>query len=277
MINILTDSCSDLTRELIELNQIDVIRLPVFINNQTYYDGLDIEPLQLFSLVEKTGQLPKTSAPSVAELIKFFDRPGETIFIGIGSPLSATYSNALIARQTLENKAIRVIDSLNLSTGIGLLVLKAGDLRKKGLSAEKIEQEIRDAIPKVHTSFVLDTLEYVYKGGRCSSIQMIVGSLLKIRPILEVRKDGTLGIREKIRGSRKSALDSMLLDFKNHLPDLDPCRVFVTHTACEEDAQYLAEELTRLAPIENLYVTLAGSTISSHAGPRCIGILYSTK
>jgi fatty acid-binding protein DegV len=106
---------------------------------------------------------------------------------------------------------------------------------------------------------------------------MIVGSLLKIRPILEVRPDGTLGIREKIRGSRKSALDSLLADFKKHLPELDPTNVFVTHTACPEDAQYLVTELAKLAPIENLCITLAGSTIASHAGPRCIGILYLTR
>jgi DegV family protein with EDD domain len=277
MINILTDSCSDLTDKLIDRYQIGIIRLSVFINNRTYFDGLDINYEQLFSLVQKIGQLPKTSAPSVAEFMKFFERPGETIYIGIGSPLSATVSNALIARQTLEVDQIRVIDSLNLSTGIGLLVLKAADLRDQGLSAEMIEQEIRTCIPKVHTSFVLDTLEYVYMGGRCSSIQLIVGSLLKIRPILEVRKDGTLGIRDKIRGSRKSALDSLLADFKNHLQELDPHRVFVTHTGCEEDAKYLVEELAKLAPIENLLITPAGSTIASHAGPKCIGILYLTK
>jgi len=277
MINILTDSCSDLSKDLIERNQIGVIRLSVFINNHIYSDGLDITTDQLFDLVVRTGQLPKTSAPSIAEFSKFFDRPGECIFIGIGSPLSATHSNALIAAQNLENSGVRVIDSLNLSTGIGLLVLKAAELRDRGFSAEAIEAEIQAAIPKVRTSFVVDTLEYVYMGGRCTAIQMIFGSLLKIRPILEVRSDGTLGIRDKIRGSRKSALDRLLTDFKDHLEEIDLHRVFVTHTSCEEDARYLASEVAKLAPIEELCITLAGSTIASHAGPRCIGILYMVK
>jgi DegV family protein with EDD domain len=124
---------------------------------------------------------------------------------------------------------------------------------------------------------VVDTLEYVYKGGRCSAVEMIVGSLLKIRPVIEVRPDGTLGIREKKGGSRKKALDSLLLDFSNHLDTLDPHRVFVTHTTSDEDALYLAFELKKLAPIEHLHITSAGSTIASHCGPGCIGILYMTQ
>jgi len=277
MINILTDSCSDLSPDLIEQFGLNLIRLPVFINNRNYFDGQDITPSLLFELVAKTGQLPKTSAPSIAEFTKFFDRPGESLFLGISSPLSATYSNALLACENLEDASVRVIDSLNLSTGIGLLVLKAAELRDQGCSLDEIERLIRQSVPKVHTSFVLDTLEYVYKGGRCSSIEMIVGSLLKIRPVLEIQQDGTLGIREKNRGSRKKALDSLLLAFTNHIDTLDPHRVFVTHTTSDDDALYLAAELKKLAPIEHLHITSAGATIASHCGPGCIGILYMTK
>jgi DegV family protein with EDD domain len=277
MINILTDSCSDLSPELIDQYGLDLIRLSVFINDHTYYDGKDIDPARLFDLVAKTGQLPKTSAPSLAEFMKFFDRPGESLFLGIASPLSATYSNALLARENLELASVRILDSLNLSTGIGLLVLKATELRDQGCSIDEIEHQIRQSVPKVHTSFVVDTLEYVYKGGRCSAVEMIVGSLLKIRPVIEVRTDGTLGIREKNRGTRKKALDSLLLDFTNHLDTLDPHRVFVTHTTSDDDALYLVAELKKLAPIEHLHITSAGSTIASHCGPGCIGILYMTK
>jgi DegV family protein with EDD domain len=277
MINILTDSCSDLSPELIEKYGLDLIRLSVFINDHTYYDGKDIDPAMLFDLVAKTGQLPKTSAPSLAEFMKFFDRPGESLFLGIASPLSATYSNALLACENLDHASVRVIDSLNLSTGIGLLVIKAAELRDQGCSIDEIERQIRQSVPKVHTSFVVDTLEYVYKGGRCSAIEMIVGSLLKIRPVIEVRPDGSLGIREKNRGTRKKALASLLLDFAHHLDSLDTHRVFVTHTTSDDDALYLATELKKLAPIENLHITNAGSTIASHCGPGCIGILYMTK
>jgi DegV family protein with EDD domain len=277
MINVLTDSCSDLGPELIRQFGIDIIHLSVFINDRTYYDGLDLSPSLLFELVEKSGQMPKTSAPSVAEFMKFFDHPGESLFLGIGSPLSAAYSNALLASQSLDKADIRIIDSLNLSTGIGLLVLKAAELRDQGCSLSEIEHEIRLSVPKVHTSFVVDTLEYVYKGGRCTAIEMIVGSLLKIRPILEVHPDGTLGIREKKGGSRKKALESLLQDFRDHLTTLDPHRVFVTHTTSDDDAWYLASEIKKMAPIENLHITSAGSTIASHCGPGCIGILYMTR
>jgi DegV family protein with EDD domain len=276
MINILADSCSDLSQDLIDLHRIDIIHLSVFINERTYFDGLDIDTNGLFALVEKTGTLPKTSAPSVAEFVKFFDRPGDNIFLGIGSPLSATYSNAVIASQNLEGNPVRIIDSLNLSTGIGLLILKAADLVEEGCSVDVIESQIRLAIPKVHTAFVVDTLDYIYKGGRCSSIELIVGSLLKIRPIIEVRPDGTLGVREKSRGTRKKALDSLLADFRQHLAEVDLQRVFVTHTNCDEDAHYLETELKKIAPIRNLHITYAGSTIASHCGPGCIGILYMT-
>ncbi len=277
MINILTDSSCDLSADLIQQYQIGVIPLYVIHNNQTYRDGIDLDLKQLFDLVEKTGQLPKTSAASVAEFMTFFDRPGENIYLGLGSAISVTYSNALQASESLETKNTRVIDSLNLSTGIGLLLLKAADLRDRGCSADEIEKEVRACVPKVHTTFVLDKLEYAYMGGRVSSLQMIVGSMLKIQPVVAVRPDGTLGIREKVRGSRKKALDCLLTDFKDHLPELDSRRVFVTHTLCDSDAQYLVSELKKMAPIENIYITLASSIIAAHAGPGTIGILYMTK
>jgi DegV family protein with EDD domain len=276
MINILTDSSCDLGNDLILQYQIGVIPLYVIHNDKTYRDGIDLDLRQLFDLVDKSGQLPKTSAASVAEFIAFFNRPGENIYIGLGSPISVTYSNALMASETMETKNTRVIDSLNLSTGIGLLLLKAADLRDQGCSAGEIALAVQACVPKVHTTFVLDRLDYVYMGGRVSSIQMIVGSMLKIQPVVAVRQDGTLGIREKVRGSRKKALDCLLADFQAHLPELDPKRVFVTHTLCDSDAQYLVSELKKMAPIENIYITLASSIIAAHAGPGTIGILYMT-
>ncbi len=277
MINILTDSSCDLGNDLIQQYGIGVIPLYVIHNDKTYRDGIDLDLKQLFDLIDKSGQLPKTSAASVAEFMAFFDRPGENIYLGLGSPISVTYSNAVQASENMERKNTRVIDSLNLSTGTGLLLLKAADLRDQGFSAEEIEKEVRACVPRVHTSFVLDKLEYAYMGGRVSSLQMVIGSMLKIQPVVEVRQDGTLGIREKVRGSRKKAIDCLLADFKDHLPKLDTRRVFVTHTLCDSDAQYLVAELKNMAPIENIYVTLASSIIAAHAGPGTVGILYMTK
>jgi DegV family protein with EDD domain len=275
MITILTDSCADLNQELISRFGIHTISLTVFINEKIYHDGIDLSLPELYHQVEIGGELPKTSAPSVAEFQTFFQSfPGDLIYTGISSKLSATYQNALLAAKNLPGRNIHVIDSKNLSTGIGLLVLKAADLRDQGLTAGEIEKEIQSLLPKLHTSFVVDTLEYVYKGGRCSAVENIVGSLLKIRPVLEVKTDGSLGVKEKTRGTRKKALTTLLDDFKAHLPNVDLQRVFVTHTGCDADGEYLAGELKNIAPIQEIYITTAGCTISSHCGPGTIGILY---
>jgi DegV family protein with EDD domain len=169
------------------------------------------------------------------------------------------------------------VDSKNLSTGIAHLVIKAIELRDSGLSADEIIKEIEKLIPRIHTSFVIDTLDYLYMGGRCSAMQHVFGSLLKIRPVIEVRPDGTLGMREKIGGSRKKALQALVDDFQRNASSIDPHRVFITSTGCDEDSDFLKQELLKILPIENLDVTYAGATVSSHCGPNTIGILYITR
>lgn len=279
MIQILTDSCSDLSPELIKRYNIHIVPLWVTIKEKTYRDGVDItSPQQLFLMANATGQLPKTSAPSVGEMVTFFNGiPGDLIFISIGSKLSATNQNAIIAAQNLPDRKIRVIDSANLSTGIGLLVIKAAELRDLGKSMDEIEKEILATVPRVRTSFVIDTLDYLYKGGRCSALENIVGSLLKIRPVIEVRQDGTLGVKDKTRGARSKALASMLEACAKDLPGIDLHRIFVTHSGCDADAEAIASELAKMANIDDICITTAGATISSHCGPNTIGILYIMK
>jgi DegV family protein with EDD domain len=277
MIHILTDSCSDLNPELIEQFNVERIPLNVFINNQSYLDNIDISRQQLFAFVEEAGILPKTSAPTAEAMKRFLDREGEVIFISISSALSATYQVAVLAKNDLPNRTITVVDSRNLSTGIALLVLRAIEMRNADSSSQAILAEIENLIPRVHSSFVVDTLDYLYLGGRCTAIQHIFGSVLKIRPVIEVRPDGKLGMREKIGGSRRKALNSLLDDFRKNAPEIDPHRVFVTHTGCDDDAGYLEQEIRNILPIENLHITYAGSTISSHCGPNTIGILYMTR
>lgn len=277
MIEIFADSCSDLSPELIDHFHIHIIPLYVYENGVNYLDGKTITTPQLFELVKESGVLPKTSAPSEGDFLTNFAQADEAIFIGISSKLSASIQNAINASNSLKNKKILVIDSLTLSSGIGLLVLKAAELRDAGKSLEEIGEEIKNSVPKLNVSFVIDTLDYMYMGGRCSSMEHLVGSLLKIRPVIEVRPDGTLGVKTKIGGSRKKALNSMLDDFKSKLPNIDLHRVFVTHTYCDEDAEYLKSELLKLAPIEEVCITYAGSTIASHCGPNTIGILFFGK
>ncbi len=276
MTNILTDSTADLSPAILQKYGIDAIPLQVYIDKNNFKDG-ELTLQQLFALVEKGGELPKTSAPSVADFMHFFDREGDSIYISISSRLSATHANSLLARDQLNGRRITIIDSLNLSTGIGLLALLAADLRDQGLPVDQIISAVQAAIPRVRTSFIIDTMDYLYKGGRCTALQAIFGSMLKIRPVIEVRPDGTLGVKDKIRGTRLKGLDSLIANYQAHLPAVDNKRVFVTHTGCDEDAQYLSERIRSLTPDVDVLVTTAGATIASHCGPGTIGVLFLTK
>lgn len=276
-VHIFTDSTSDLGQSLSTRYNIQVIPLYVNVNGSTYADGVDITTPALFRSVEKTGQLPKTSAPSVPDFEKMFSAPGKSVFIGISSKLSATYQTAVLAQQNFEPGRVFVIDSLNLSTGIALLAIKAAEWRDEGLPAAEIDQRVNDLKSKVHASFMIETLDYLYKGGRCSALQNLMGGLLHIRPVISVRPDGNLGVKGRTRGARLKGLQFMLDDFCDSLDQVDTDHVFVTHTGCEEDAEYLSIALRKLAPIREVHITSAGSVIASHCGPGTIGILYLTK
>ncbi len=276
MVKIIADSCCDLSPELIAQFDIEIIPLSVLVNNQSYFDGVELTPEQLFEAVKISGELPKTSAPSVAAFAKVFEKYPELIYISISSKLSASFQSATIALESLPNIKGVLIDSLNLSTGIGLLVLKAAELSKEGKSLEEIAETVTSLVPHSNASFVIDTLDYLYMGGRCSSMEHVIGSILKIRPVIEVRKDGTLGVREKVSGSRRKGLAALLENFNKHKETIDPSRVFITHTVCPEDALYLKSEIEKALDIKEICITNAGATIASHCGPNTIGILFLT-
>ncbi len=277
MVEIFTDSCCDLTPEQITTNRLHVIPLYVHFNEDTYLDGVTITPPQLFDMVRKTGTLPKTSAPSMPTFAEQFGTSGEVVYVGISSKLSASNQNALLAKAELGRKEIYIVDSLTLSSAIGLLALKAAELRDGGKAATDIAVELASWVPRTYCSFAIDTLDYLYMGGRCSAMTKVVGSMLKIRPVIEVVRDGTLGVKTKVGGSRKKALGSLLGDFKGKMDQIDLHRVFITHTSPDEDAEYLKTELLKIAPIEEVCISHAGATIASHCGPGTIGILYFTK
>ncbi len=277
MVNIITDSTADLGSALISQHNIEVIPLYVTIQGKSYKDGIEISIADLFKSVQEFGQLPQTSAATIIGFQELFTRPGEHIYVGISSQLSATVRNAQLVAEHIEPGKVHIIDSLNLSSGIGLLVLKAAELRDKGVAAQEIADQISALVPKVRTAFVIETLDYLYKGGRCSAMQNIMASLLRIRPIIAVQPDGALNVREKVRGSRVKALAALLNDFKSNLPQIDLQHIFVTHTGCDADADYLKQEIQALSPNSNVYITLAGSVIASHCGPDTIGILYLLK
>jgi DegV family protein with EDD domain len=277
MVKIIADSCCDLSLDLIKKFDIEIISLNVLVNSHNYLDGVDLTPQALFEAVKFSGELPKTSAPSIAAFSQVFAKYPEIIYISISSKLSASYQSALLALDSLPQVKGSIIDSLNLSTGIGLLVLKAAEMAQQGKSLNEITKTVESEVSNVYSSFVIDTLDYLYMGGRCSSMEHIVGSILKIRPVIEVRKDGTLGVREKVSGSRKKGLNALLEDFNKHKDEIDPSRVFVTHTICYEDALFLKSELEKIMDIKEICITDAGATIASHCGPNTIGILYFSK
>jgi DegV family protein with EDD domain len=277
MVNIITDSTADLDLELAGRNGIQIIPLYVNLGDKTYKDGCEINLPQLFEMIDTTGQMPKTSAPSIGDFISVFRQSDESIFIGISSQLSVTIQNAHLAQEACQDRGVYIIDSLNITKGISLLALKAADLRSQGLSASEIYQVISELVPKVRTSFIIETLDYLYKGGRCSAMQNLMGSLLQIRPVIAVRQDGTLGVRAKTRGTRLKALQAILDDFHENLPLMNLERVFIPHTGCEQDARYLKDELLKLAPIQEINIGYAGTVIASHCGPKTIGICYLLK
>ncbi|MBC7315813.1 MAG: DegV family protein, partial [Chloroflexi bacterium] len=264
----------DLTPELVSAYGLEVIPYIVTLDGASYRDGVDIDRQRLFALVEEKGELPKTAAPSVAEFMEVFQGEEPVMYIGISSRLSSGIDHARLAAQAVGPERVRVVDSLNLSTGIGLLALLAAEARNEGLGLDEIEHRVSQAIPNVWTTFVVETMRYLYLGGRCTALQSIVGSLLHIRPAIQVLADGTMGLRAKLRGPRRKALDSLLSDLEANLPRLDRRRVFVTHSGCEEDAAYLASEVERIATPEEVLITGAGCVISSHCGPDTIGLLY---
>lgn len=276
-IKIFSDSTCDLSEELVKKHDIGIVPLYVGFGDETLKDGVEITTETLYRKVEETKSIPKTSAPPPNDFHNLFkpyiDSGYEILYIGISSHLSSTLQNAKIAITEFENGKIEILDSLNLSTGIGLLVLKAIDLRDKGLTLKDICENLSKTVPQVKTNFIIDTLNYLHKGGRCSALQSIVSSVLKIRPIIMV-EDGKMIVGKKVRGKRIKALNSILESCINDKDKVDKSRIIITHSLSNKDALYLKDELSKNIDVENIIITKAGCVISSHCGPNTIGIIY---
>lgn len=279
-VKILTDSTSDLSPELLKAHDIAVIPLYVSFADQVYQDGVEITPEKVYVKVKESGKLPKTAGPSPGDFRNFFQpfitEGYDLIYIGLSSHFSSTYQNAVIAAQDFPENRIEIFDSLNLSTGIGLQVMKAVDYAKQGLGVKEIAERLKSHLKKVETEFIIDTLDYLYLGGRCSGMQNFIGTLLKFRPIVKV-VDGKMVLANKIRGKRQRALAALLDNTLRNKENIDLSRIFVTHSSGVEDARYLKEQLENLTAAKEVIITNAGCVISSHCGPNTVGILYITK
>lgn len=278
-VKIFTDSTCDLSGELISRHKIGVVPLYVLFNDESFLDGIDMTTADLYRKVEETGSLPKTAAPSPGDFLTIFaphlEAGEDIVYIGISAELSATLNNARLAAEELPPGRIEIVDSRNLSTGIGLLVMRAVDFAAEGLDIHTIAQKVRELTPKVETEFIVDTLDYLHKGGRCSGIARLVGSMLKIRPSIKV-VDGKMIPAEKFRGTRGKALQGLLDNALAFKDEMSPERIFITHSI-SDDGPFLREELLKQTGVKEVIITQAGCVISSHCGRNTIGILFIRK
>lgn len=274
MINILTDSTADIPKALCEAYQIETIPMYIQMNGSVHKDGEDIHPKMLFESVRTTGQYPTTSAPSPGDFIKFFNRMDPSIYIGVSSKLSTTYRNAQLAVKELDSQSIDLIDSLSISMGYGQVVLQAAQGRNEGMGFEELGHRIRERVKQSRGFFILDTLDYIYHGGRCSAIEHFFSSLLKINPFLEMRSDGTLGVLQKVRGSREKAINALVTYFKDQISKHSIPEIFITHLDCDNEAKSINEQIRNTGNTIKIREAEVGCVLATHSGPKPIGIAY---
>lgn len=279
MIRITCDSTCDLTRDLYEMHDITVVSMGVTLGDRFGHDGVDLTADEIYAYVEESGKLPTTSAISVGEYTDAFapivNAGDQVLHISLSSELSSSYQNACIAASDLDG--VRVVNSKNLSTGSGLLVLLASDLVKSGVSLDTAAETLTQAAEKLDVSFVIQTLDYLRKGGRCSAVAALGANLMKLRPEIEV-KDGKMGVAKKYRGSIERSVSDYIKGRLQGRDDLDLSRIFVTHSGVPEEVLTTAVDLVKeLQPFEQVYTSRAGCTISSHCGPGTLGVLFFKK
>ncbi|MBP5600863.1 MAG: DegV family protein [Lachnospiraceae bacterium] len=278
-IRILADSTCDLSKDLLDRFGVKIVPLSIIMGDKSYYDGEETTPDQIFEWSDKNKTTPKTAAVSqeraTEALTPLIEAGDDIIFFCISSKMSSTVNVINLAGDGYAK--LYVIDSYNLSTGIGLQVLRAAELAKEGMSAEEIAKKINDDRSKVRASFVIDTLTYLARGGRCSAVTALLANTLKIHPIIEV-KDGAMGVAKKLRGEVGHAIMNYVRSLEDDLRNADPKRVFITHSGCKKE---LVDEvrafLESLNTFDEVLETRAGGVISSHCGPNTLGVLFYEK
>ena len=278
-IKILSDSTCDLSKELLEKFDITIIPLTVIKNGEPFTDGITITPADIFDHVSSGGDLCSTTAINAGEYIEWFEKyAGEydgVVHVNIGSNFSCCYQNACLAAAEFDN--VRVIDSQNLSTGQGLVVLKACELAQNCTDLDQMQQQLQEFTEKVEASFLLDQLKYMVKGGRCSAVAALGANLLNLKPCIEV-KNGKMGVVKKYRGNYAKSLATYVKERLADRDDLDKCTLFVTRTpVTDECMQAVKEAVDTYADFENIYWTEAGCTVSCHCGPGTLGVLFVRK
>ena len=278
-IMITCDSTADLTKELYAKYEAAVVPMGVNLGDDFRRDGLNITISDIFDYVAASGQLPKTSAVSVGEYDDVFrplvEQGYEVVHVSLSSSLSSSHQNARLAAEELDN--VYVVDSKNLSTGIGHLVLLGRELAASGMTAAEVAAALEELREKLDVSFVLQTLEYLHKGGRCSGVAAFGANLMKLRPEIEV-VGGKMQVGRKYRGNMEKTVLAYIRGRLEGREDIRLDRIFITHSGCPQEIVEKAEALVReLHPFQEVIVTTAGSTITSHCGPDCLGVLFLKK
>jgi DegV family protein with EDD domain len=280
-VRIVADSTCDLSQHLIEKFNITIIPLNIVLDMKSYQDGIEIKPDEIYTWADRMNTTPKTAAPELGYIIDILrpmvDAGEDIIFLGISEDMSVTCQTVRMAAEELNYRNIWVINSKNLSTGIGLQVLRAAQYAAQDKDAAWIAREIEADREKVSASFVIDTLTYLHRGGRCSSVTALLGNALKLKPMIAV-KDGKMGVAKKYRGRQQAVVRSYAADLKTQLLQADPSRVFITHSGIDaviEQETY--DYLKSLNYFKEIYITRAGGVISSHCGPNTLGILFYNK
>lgn len=277
------DSACDLRPSQREKYGISYFPYHVILNGKSYIDGVDITADDIYRTWREKKLLPQTAAINVIEYQEYFkhftDRGYEVIHLSLGGALSSSAANARLAAQSL--KGVYAVDSKNLSSGMGLLALCAGDMiAKGGLSASEIVEKLREMTGKVHTSFILDTLEFMHAGGRCSAVAMLGANLLKIKPCIAVdNSTGAMSVTKKYRGSLASVHEQYVKDQLTAYDNVDTSRIFITHSGIDHSyVERVRRAIESVMHFDEIYDGVRAScTISSHCGPNCLGILFMTR
>ena len=277
-IKVTSDSTSDLSSEIISKYNFSILPVKVMFGDNEYEDGKNITPEQLFKMCDEQKSLPKTASINPSEYKEFFEAElkkdggyDALIHFSLSSQLSSLSQNAKIAAESLDGKVF-VIDSQTLSTGIGLQMIYAYELSEKGINPAEIVKKVEERRESVQASFVIDTLKYLYKGGRCSRLAMFGANLLKIKPIIAL-KDGKMDVESKPRGK----FDDVVMRYVDYIlakfNKIDKTRCFLTYSSLDQNLVKKIEE--HIKPIfKEILITRAGATVSSHCGPNTVGILY---
>ncbi|MFA5537104.1 MAG: DegV family protein [Bacillota bacterium] len=279
-IRIVTDSTSDLPLELKEKHQIETVPLYVRFGEEFFADGVDIDNRAIFKRVSKTGAMPQTAAPTPENFSEIFkkliDEDQDVICICLSSPLSATVQSATIAASEFPTDRIEIIDSLNLSTGIGLLVLYAAELAEQGMPFKELVEMVEKQRANLETYFAVDTMDYLYKGGRCTGLQHLMAGMLKIHPVLTM-EEGQIIVKDKIRGGNRKIQDRLMDYIVANEDQIDFNYIAVPGADCDREVKSMIKRIKERYPKARIISAEAGSVISSHCGPGTIGLMFFKK